>query len=443
MKRFFLYNIFNAIVLLLFVLVGCTTQTTAQQISIKRPFPQHTVYAKQTIKPSNHSQKELDKSVEIFYNRWKQSYVRNNCSDPKEYYVYDDEDMEPGDTFQSICVSEGQGYGMVITVLMAGFDKDARTIFDGMYRFYKAHPSANNPYLMSWSILKNCETNKKDGNQTSASDGDFDIALSLLMASIQWGNEGTINYHDEALKMLDAILKYEINPKMNTILMSNDNHPEIYEKDMKYYESHPSDYDYNDLRSSDFMPVQLRVFNNYLPNKAWLYVLEKTYKIIGQLQDEYSPKAGLIPDFIVFREKKYQPAPSNYLESKNDGNYYYNACRVPMRIALDKLLFGNSQADSILTPINEWIQQKTGNSIDKINCGYNLNGQKIGNGINTIPAFVCPLAVSAMINSENQEWLNDMWDFTNSEFEFKDYQYYDNSLQMLSLITLSGNNWVP
>jgi len=442
MKKIYRYSLLNSIFILFSFIVGCTA-TTAQYSAIKRPFPQHTTYAKQTIKPSNHSQKELDKSVEIFYNLWKQAYVRNNCSDSSQYYVYDNEEMEAGDTFQSICVSEGQGYGMLITVTMAGYDKDARTIFDGMYRFCKAHPSADNPYLMSWSILKDCETNKKDGNQTSAADGDFDIALSLLMASSQWGNEGEINYRAEALKMLDAILKYEINPKKYTILMSNDNHPEIYEKNMKYYESHPSDYDYNDIRSSDFMPLQLRVFNKYLPNNAWLSVLKKTYKIFGQLQDEYSPNAGLIPDFIVFRDKKYQPAPGNYLESKYDGSYYYNACRVPMRVALDKLLFGNKQADSVLTPINDWIMKSTRNSIEKITCGYHLNGQKLEKGINTTPAFVCPLAISSMINSENQEWLNDMWDYINEEFEFKDSQYYDNSLQMLSLLVLSNNYWIP
>jgi endo-1,4-beta-D-glucanase Y len=410
---------------------------------LERPFPQHIVYAKQTIKPSNHSQKELDNAVETFYDKWKQAYVRNNCSDKQQYYVLDDEDMEPGDKFHSICVSEGQGYGMLIMVMMAGYDKQAQTIFDGMYRFYKAHPSERSEYMMSWSILNNCETNKKDGNQSSASDGDFDIALSLLMAGVQWGNNGTIHYKEEAIKLITAIKELEINPKKNTILMSNDNHPEVYEKDMKYYESHPSDYDYNDIRSSDFMPVHLRVFNKYVPQKSWMMVMNKTYKIFEDLQQEYSPKANLIPDFIVFRDKKYQPAPINYLESKYDGSYYYNACRVPMRLALDKLLYGNKQADSILTPINEWIQKKTGNSIDKINCGYSLNGQRLDREINTIPSFVCPLAVSAMINTENQDWLNDMWDFIATEFEFKDYQYYDNSIQMLSLLTLSGNTWVP
>ena len=402
----------------------------AQQHSLpSRPFPQHTVYSKHCIKPSNRSQAEMDKSVELFYEKWKKAYVRNNCADTQQYYVFDDEEKESGDKFQSICVSEGQGYGMLIMAMMAGYDSQAKTIFDGMYRFYKAHPSGKSPYLMSWSILSNCETNTKKGNQSSASDGDFDIALSLLMASEQWGNTGEIDYRSEALKMIKAILTYEINPQKHSILLGDDNKP--------------NDYDYNDLRSSDFMPVQLRMFNKYVPEKEWLLVLENTYKIFIQIRDEYSPKAGLIPDFIVFRKGKYLPASNNYLESKNDDSYYYNACRIPMRIGLDKLLFDNLEADSLLNRLNNWICESTNNSIEKINSGYQLNGQKIGKGYNTIPAFVCPLAVSAMNNASNQEWLNDMWDFINNEFEFKDSQYYDNSLQMLSMLIISGNYWVP
>src|ERR1035437_1193181 len=253
-------------IILLFIVLGC--QSNAQQQAnqqqsivnqetivknksiIKRPFPQHTVYTKHTIKPTNHKTAEIDKVVTTFYERWKKAYIRNNCSDTSQYYVLDDEEMEAEDKFHSICVSEGQGYGMLITVIMAGYDSNAQTIFDGLYRFYKSHPSERSEYLMSWSILNECKTNKLDGNNSSASDGDFDIALSLLMASEQWGNEGTIHYKSEALKMIAAIQELEINPKMKTILMSNDNHPEIYAQDMHYYETHPSDYDYNDLRSS-------------------------------------------------------------------------------------------------------------------------------------------------------------------------------------------------
>jgi endo-1,4-beta-D-glucanase Y len=410
--------------LVIFILSGISD---AQEI--KRPYPQHTVYNKSTIKPKSHSQAEMDKVVIDYYNRWKRAYVRNDCSDPKEYYVWDNEDIENDNEHRSICVSEGQGYGMLITVIMAGTDKEAKTIYDGMYKFYKAHRSRRSEYLMSWSILNGCVTNTKNGNQSSATDGDFDIALSLLMAGEQWGNNGIINYQSEAIKMIDAILKYEINHVRNTVLLSDANIN--------------GDPDFYDIRSSDFMPVHLKIFNKYLPDKMWLAVLNQMYVIIQTVQDNYSQDTGLVPDFIVFRDGKYMPAKGNYLESKYDGDFYFNACRLPMRVALDKIIYGDSKADSLLDSFNDWIQESTSNIAESINSGYHLNGQKIGKSVNTIPSFVGPIAVSAMMDPENQEWLNDLWDFITKEFEFDDYKYYDNTLKMLSLLILSGNYWTP
>jgi hypothetical protein len=191
------------------------------------------------------------------------------------------------------------------------------------------------------------------------------------------------------------------------------------------------------------MPVQLKIFNKYLPDKRWLLVLNEMYVIVQKIQEKYSPEAGLVPDFIIFNNGKYIPARSNYLESKYDGDFYFNACRLPLRVALDKLIYGGSKPDILLAKFNDWIQQTTGNTIEKINSGYHLNGQKIGKNVTTIPSFVGPVAVSAMIDPANQEWLNDLWNFMTEEFEFNDYKYYDNTLKMLSLLILSGNYWTP
>jgi hypothetical protein len=191
------------------------------------------------------------------------------------------------------------------------------------------------------------------------------------------------------------------------------------------------------------MPVHLKIFNKYLPDKMWLTVLNQMYEIIQTVQNNYSQDTGLVPDFIVFRNGKYMPAKGNYLESKYDGDFYFNACRLPMRVALDKIIYGDSKADSLLDSFNDWIQETTSNVVENLNSGYHLTGQKIGKSVNTIPSFVGPIAVSAMMDRENQEWLNDLWDFIAKEFDFDDYKYYDNTLKMLSLLILSGNYWTP
>lgn len=391
------------------------------------PFPQNKSYFSNSIKPKNHTQAEMNKATTLFYSKWKTAYVRHDCADAKQYYILNDEENVKGKG-TNICVSEGQGYGMQIMVLMAGYDKQAKNIYDGMFKFVKSHPSGKSQHLMSWSILKGCISSAEGGSITSATDGDLDIALSLLMADNQWGSKGAINYRDEAYKMLAAILKHEINFKNHTILLGDDNVAD--------------DEDFNDLRTSDFMPVHLRIFNKFYPNDEWTKVIDKTYQIFETIQKEYSPKAGLLPDFIVYKEGKYTPANPNYLESKHDGEYYYNACRVPFRVALDYLFFGDARAKKLLDPLSDWIQKKTDNKADKICAGYHLTGEPISGHNYAVPAFVCPFTIGSMLNIKNQEWLNHCWD-SFADLEFPDFKYFDNSIQMLSLIIISGNYWLP
>ena len=415
------------------ILVGilCCIHVVSHCQTINHPFPNHTQYAKGSIKPTHPKQAKLDSVVIKFYDFWKKSYIKNDCSASDHYYVYTDEG-DTKDNIPTICVSEGQGFGMVIVPLMAGYDKDAQTIYDGMYRFVMAHPTAKSQDLMSWSISKGCITTKHktedEYDNTSATDGDLDITLSLFIADAQWGSNGAINYKEEGVKRAKAILDHEINRQKHTVLLSDANDP--------------GDYDFFDIRTSDFMPTHLKVFNKYYPSPEWNLVVNKTYQIFAAIQSKYSPKVGLLPDFITYKNNKYIPAKPNYLESPNDGAYYYNACRIPFRVGLDYLINGDTRAQQLLNPLTGWVQTKTRNSIDKLTTGFYLNGQAIPKHSYTVPSFVCPMAVGSMLNSENQEWLNDSGDYID-QLEVKDYKYYDNTIQMLSLIALSGNFWLP
>lgn len=76
---------------------------------------------------------------------------------------------------------------MLITAYMAGHDADAQTYFDGLYRFYKAHPSSIDPALMAWQQAKDSSGNIVDtSGSDAATDGDMDIAYALLLADKQW-----------------------------------------------------------------------------------------------------------------------------------------------------------------------------------------------------------------------------------------------------------------
>ena len=436
-----------------------------------RPFPQHTAYKGAAILPSHLSREDLDDTVRSFYLRWKDHYILPGCSDGEKYVWFE------GTKGTNICVSEGQGYGMMIVALMAGFDSTAQETYDCLYRYYKSHPSTSSPNLMAWMQTRYCRS--IDGG--TATDGDMDIAYSLLLADAQWGRHSNIPYRQKAMEIIAAIHREEINPVTYIVMEANG--------------ETPRSRDYFDMRSSDFMPDHIRAFRQATGDSTWDSVLNNNYRIFRYLQDTYSPEAGLVPDFIKHirlrtgqgfagspggpggsgspagsvataagpapalphgdgndvsdniqeDEMSATPAQPNYLESKYDGVYNFNACRVPWRIAADYLVSGDKRAADFLARINPWIRTTTKGNPDNISAGYNLAGEDLPHRYYEALCFICPFAVAAMASPnspDNQQWLNKLWDYIVG-FKMKDFDYYDNTIKMIDLIILSGNYWAP
>jgi endoglucanase len=383
-----------------------------------RPFPQHAAYYPAVITPSHISSEEMDDSVISFYFQWKNRYIRKSkCSD--NYYVWSENAGK-----NHACVSEGQGYGMIIVAYMAGIDSLSQRTFDGLLNYYLEHPSKRNNWLMSWAQNSICVRDE----ESSASDGDIDIAYALLLANVQWPGKGKVNYLQIAESIIGAILDQEINRKTQTVLESNS-----IESDSR---------DYNDMRTSDFIPSQFRAFYAASHNTEWLKIIDSCYKIFRYLQENYSPEAGLVPDFIQGLNHKPRPAGKHYLESRYDGLYNYNACRVPWRIATDYIVSGEKRSKAFIEPINKWIRETTSGNPDNISAGYTLEGHDLKKRNFEALSFISSFAVSAMLDAKNQQWLNKLWDYI-LHFKLKDFDYFDNSIKMLNLIILSHNYWVP
>ena len=400
---------------LLFILLSGISQLFAQQI--QKPFPQHVKYFAGTIKPNHISQTQLDNSVRVFYNQWKKRFIKNTPGKAESYVWFENVGKKQ-------CVSEGQGYGMIVVALMAGYDASAKATYDNLYRYYKSHPGKRGKRLMAWAQY----SNGRDVDETSASDGDIDIAYSLILAGKQWGNQGPINYLHEAKAMIGAIMQYEINHNTWSVLLSDG-----IEAESK---------DYFATRSSDFMPSHFKAFERVTNDERWNKVIEANYKLFDDMQNDYSPDAGLVPDFIVHLNKGPKPAPSNFLESPYDGNYNYNACRVPWRVATDYLLTGDKRSKAIVSRINKWIRETTDNNTYNLSAGYTLAGNDIKGRYFEALSFIAPFGVSAMVDQKNQAWLNEIWDYLTA-FKLKDYDYYDNSIKLLDMIIISGNYWEP
>jgi len=403
--------------LLRYALLICSIAFFSFRIEAQtNPFPQALTYPN-CIKPNHVTQTAMNNAVKAYYDYWKTTYLKSDLTSlPGGYYVKGEITGSP-DGFTPLGSSEGQGYGMIIVTLMAGYDSQSKTIYDGLFKTARAYRSSGNSNLMGWVVA---DDKKAQGHFGSATDGDLDIAYSLLLADKQWGSEGTINYLDEARKM--------INNGIKASYVTNDNRLNLGDWNNKTT---------TDTRPSDWLLCHFKAFKEATGDVVWDNVSTATYDMISNLQTNYSPVTGLMPDFAT--GKPVKPAAPDFLEGPNDGNYYYNASRTPLRFVMDFAHYGDTRAKNAVSKIVTWAKTKSKNTPGNINAGYTLAGNDLpGNNYET-SIFIAPIVAAATCDASNQEFLNAGWNLITGMKE----SYFEDTYNLLCLLYISGNWWVP
>ncbi len=361
-------------------------------------FPQNKQYG--LIRPSG-SYQSLANNIKTMYETYKANFLKENQGD---YYIYSTE------TFGSTniaTVSEAHGFGMMIFALMAGYDENAKTYFDGMVGFWERFRMGNN--LMAWKI----DTDFDAVSWGSATDGDLDIAYAFLLAYEQWGDS---QYLSNALAVIDGLSSNSIN---------GSNLPRIDDGGAQDAISRPS----------DWMTSHFRSFGEYDDGYNWQLVVSSIYSTFNNFVSSYSSSTGLISDFTS------SGAPlSIVIETQYDDEYYYNACRVPMRFAMDYARSNNNNAKTILSRIGNWIESEYKGNIENIKSGYTLEGSPIDNynSIEYMAPFGC-----ALIATNHQSFLDDLWNEIQKSYMHAEATAYGSAINLLSMIVMSGNWWVP
>lgn len=370
------------------------------------PFGSHLLPYVAGIKPSEASQASQDALIRTQYDHWKSSGVQARCGG---FVVVHNGEYAT--------VSEGAGYGMLLSVLMAGHDRQARNLFDGLFHVVRSHPaqSTGHPALMDWRVKSDCSGG---GEGWNAMDGDLDIAMALLMADKQWGSSGMVNYKGEALRTIAALKTYN---------MSSDG----------YTKGLPNG---NNTRTSDYMITHFKAFRRATGDPFWDRASDKGFKLLDLMQTRFSRETGLIPDFIVQTHTK-SPTPSpGYVAdgNPNEGYYYWNACRLPWRLASDYVTSGDARSKVITTRMIEFFYRSSKGDPSLITAGYKLDGTPLSNY--AAPAFIGPVTAGALVDIRFQRFLNKLWSYSSAN---PARGYYETELQLLSLIVASGNWWNP
>jgi endo-1,4-beta-D-glucanase Y len=372
------------------------------------PFASHRTPYVAGITPSVASQASQDALIGAQYDSWKAAGVQARCGG---YVVVFDSSYAT--------VSEGAGYGMLLTVLMAGHDKEAKTVFDGLLHVVRSHPAYNtgSPALMDWRVNADCSGG---GEGWNAMDGDLDIAMALLMADKQWGSSGAVDYRAEALSTIAALKAYNMTSDGRTKgLPSPDNN-----------------------RTSDYMITHFKAFGRATNDAFWGSATDKAFYLLDLMQSNFAPATGLIPDFIIDTGTNPAASPGFIGDGNaNEGFYYWNACRIPWRLASDYVTSGDTRSKTITSKLMDFFNNTTGGNPGLLSNGYKLDGTSLDfNPGYVSPSFVGPIATGAMVDNRFEPFLNNLWTWNSNHLASG---YYDTELQLLSLTVASGNWWNP
>jgi len=325
-------------------------------------------------------------AVQAAYNQWKSSFVTSNGAGG--FLRVQRDSANQNDT-----VSEGIGYGMLAAVYMG----DEPT-FDGLFCYARSHFDAKG--LMNWHLTSGGAI--ASGGAGSATDGDEDMIWSLLMASDQWSNGGAncagtnVNYLAAAKTMIDAMF-FGQNFGPDGLIGDGDGSgtPSM---------THP---DY-------FSPAYFRVFQR-ASGDDFTQIIDKGYTVLAQV----SGNNGLVPDTT---NEQYALL----------GNYGYDACRTPWRIAMDYCFNNEPRAKTYLMKIGPFF---SGVGAANIGDGYAPSGSQTSGNKNM--AFIGPAGVAGMAGY--QTLLDGAFNFGANNPGGGNAAYFPQSLRVVTMLMMSGN----
>lgn len=377
-----------------------------------------------------YSQTSLNLELLSFYNEWKIRYLRpvENSSPQKEYLYYA---LDQPTLNNAVTVSEAMGYGMTIFPLMSKFDPSAKIHFTSIYNFIKSYPSFYNKDLMAWQQIEDSNGNivNAEAETSSATDGDMEISYGLILAYKIWGASDKIDYKNEAVKRITALMDSCVN-KDDYILTLGDWVKGIKENNFKYV-----------TRSSDFILYHIRDFIKFDKDHSneWKLIIKKINSIISEQMKRQSKDNGLMPDFFIGSKGTYIAPKIKVLETIHDGDYYYNSCRTPWRYSMDAVL-NNKPVTSQLHTLNNWIKRETFSNPENIKSGYYIANGTPGKsfGSSNDLSFIAPFLVSSLIEKGNDSWTLSLWN-TLVNKPITKCTFYENTLKLISMIVATGN----
>lgn len=324
---------------------------------------------------------------------------------------------------ESTTVSEGIGYGMLITVYMAGCDATQPdreyNMFKRLWKYYQFN--SNTHKIMNWKV--DDFTGKVVGglpeNSNGATDAELDVAQALLMAYKQWGDK---QFLDDAMMMINAIWDYEMDYKF--ILK-------------------PGDAFDNYKNPCYFVTNAMALFAKVDPNSThkWNAAVDAMYDLTLKVQNKTT---GLVPDWVN-SDAGYSYI-SGVITDKFESYYLYDAIRVQWRMAQAYSWYGHDKARQVCDLATSWSNNLTGGSPWAMKDGYTLDGKEAwttgvaflaDKGKYSNACFAGGFASGGMVDNKFQAYLNK--GFEQTATDITGTTYFVETTQLLYSLFMGGN----
>ncbi len=316
-------------------------------------------------------------------------------------------------------VSEGIGYGMLIYVYMANETNNfCQDHFDKLYAYYKKWSNGNG--VMNWKI----EGFERVNGYNGATDADLDVALALCLAAKQWGYSSSFSYADEAENLLNAIYNKEV----GTHTVDGDLLTLINPGDSWVSIANPCYFTIASVGVYD----QTQKYFSFSKQNDWEKVYDDSHIFLQKSQ-----RNGLWPNW-----SNWDGTPCNrgsYDPSSMD--FGWDACRTPWRVGMDYLWYGTESSKAMLQKTLTFMEAK--NMLDApVRAGFysNLDAEDpadvVYEGNGGMSAFIGSYACALMLDESTKENLDMYYNRLKNNLESP---YYSPTLQILYLLTVSGN----
>jgi len=356
-----------------------------------QPFPANVIFSN-GLMATNKNDADATSSYDI----WKTNFIEA-CSNGRFRVKFDN----PAET-----VSEGIGYGMLLTVYKAD-----KVTFDGLWNYYKDNRNSNG--VMNWKISGCSGTIGQNG----ATDAELDAAMALIVADYQWGSSGTIDYRADAEALIAAMKTHEV--EANTYVLK------------------PGDmFGGSQLTNpSYFAPGYFRAFGVFTNDTAfWNSVASKCHTMITNNLTQNNAVGGLVSDWCQ-ESGAYSSQSGGYHAQGH--TYYYDAARTPWRIAVDYVWYGNNEAKIYAKKCSDFVRINLGGTANIVD-GYNQNGSVTGQWHNA--TFVGAFACAAMAGEDQAHLDASYTDLKNLN---EPNAYFNQTLKTLYQFLLTGNFYLP